>query len=82
MKNCVMNTNIDLKVVMDLSVFKTGGWNKFATHQSIFVEEFTDENGPWLLIGIPRRDPFLVTQYLERHSLISDQHVKYFDVTS
>ena len=35
-----------------------------------------DENEPWLLIGIPSRDPFLVTQYLERHSVSSDQHVK------
>ena len=29
-----------------------------------------------LLIGIPSRDPFLVTQYLERHSVSSDQHMK------
>ena len=37
MKNFVMNAKIDPKFVMDLSVFKTGGWNKFATHQSILV---------------------------------------------
>ena len=30
----------------------------------------------WLLIGIPNRDPPFVTQYLERHSAISDQHMK------
>ena len=35
-----------------------------------------DENEPWLLIGIPNRDPFLVTQYLVRHSASSDQHMK------
>ena len=29
-----------------------------------------------LLIGIPSRDPFFVTQYLERHSASSDQHMK------
>ena len=35
-----------------------------------------DENQPCLLIGIPSRDPFLVTQYLERYSVSSDQHMK------
>ena len=47
-----------------------------ATHQSEFVDEFIDENEPWLFIGIPSRDPFFVTQYLERHSVSSDQHMK------
>ena len=32
-----------------------------------------DENEPWLLIEIPSRDPFLVTQYLERHSESSER---------
>ena len=27
MKNFVMNAKIDPKVVMDLSIFKMGGWN-------------------------------------------------------
>ena len=40
------------------------------------LEEFVDKNEPWLLIGIPSRDPFLVSQYLERHSVSSDQHMK------
>ena len=40
------------------------------------LEEFVDENEPWLLIGIPSRDPFLVTENLERHSVSSDQHMK------
>ena len=40
------------------------------------LEEFIDENEPWLLIRIPSRDPFLVAQYLERHSVSSDQHIK------
>ena len=41
------------------------------------LEEFIDENEPWLLsIKIPSGDLFLVTQYLERHSVSSDQHVK------
>ena len=40
------------------------------------LEEFIDKNEPWLLIGIPCRDPFLVTQYLERHTESSDQHMK------
>ena len=40
------------------------------------LEEFIDENEPSLLIGIPSRDPFLVAQYLERHSVSTDQHTK------
>ena len=40
------------------------------------LEEFIDEDEPWLLIGIPSRNPFFVTQYLERHSVNSDQHMK------
>ena len=40
------------------------------------LEEFIDENEAWLLIGTPSRDPFLVTQYLERHSASSDQQMK------
>ena len=40
------------------------------------LEEFTDENEPWLLIGIPNRDPFFLTHYLERRSVSLDQHVK------
>ena len=36
------------------------------------MEEFIDENEPWLLIGVPSRDPFIVAQYLERHSVSSD----------
>ena len=39
------------------------------------LEEFIYENEPWLLI-VPSRDPFLVTQYLERHSESTDQHTK------
>ena len=66
-KNFVMNATIDPNVVMDLSMFKIGGWNSFRPSNQNLLEEFIDENEPWLLIGIPTRDPFLVTQYLERH---------------
>ena len=41
-------------------------------------EQFFDKKESWLLIGIPSRDPFLVTQYLERHTESPDQHVKKF----
>ena len=58
----VTNEQIDSKVVQP-------------SNQTL-LEEFIDENEPWLLIGIPSRDPSLVTQYLERHSAISDQHMK------
>ena len=68
-KNFVMNAKIDPKVVMDLSILKIGGWNSLQPINQHWSEEFTDENEPWLLIGIPSRDPFLVTQYLERDTL-------------
>ena len=42
------------------------------------LENFIDENEPWLLIGIPNTDPFFATQYLERHSASSDQRMKKF----
>ena len=66
-KHFVINAQIDLKVVMDLSIFKIGGWNSLRPFHQKLLEEFIDENEPWLLIGIPSRDPFIVTQYLERH---------------
>ena len=64
--NFVMDAKIDPKVVMDLSIFKIGGWNSLQPSNQNLLEEFTDKNELWLLIGIPSRDPFLVTQYLER----------------
>ena len=33
------------------------------------LEEFVDDKEPWLLIGIPCRDPLQVTQHFERHSV-------------
>ena len=75
-QNFVMKAQIDPNVVMDLSIFKIGGWNSLQPINQNLFEEFIDENEPWLLIGIPSRDPFLVTQYLERHSVSSDQHIK------
>ena len=63
-KNSVMNAEIDPKVVSLQPI-----------HQNL-LEEFSDVNEPWLLIGIPSRDPFFVTQYLARHSVSSDQHTK------
>ena len=71
-----MNAKIDPKVVMDLSIFSIGGWNSLQPINQKLLEEFIDENEPWLLIGIPSRDPFLVTQYLERHSVSSDHHME------
>ena len=75
-KNFVMNAKIDPKVVMDLSLFKIGGWNSLHSINQNLVEDFLDENEPRLLIGIPSRDRFLVTRHLERHSVSSDQHMK------
>ena len=76
-KNSVMHANIDPKVVMDLSMFKIGGWNNLQPSNQILLEDFIYENEPWLLIGIPNRDPFFVTRYLERLcSVSSHQHMK------
>ena len=75
-KNFAMNGKIDPKVMMDLSIFKIGGRNRLQHINQKLLEEFIDENEPWLLIGIPTRNPFLVTQYLARHSVSSDQHMK------
>ena len=58
------------------SLFKIGGWNSLQSINQNLSEEFIDENAPWLLIGIPSRNPFFVTQYLERHSVSSDRHMK------
>ena len=60
-KNSVMDAKIDPKVVMDLSIFKIGGWNSLQPINQKLLEEFVDENEPWLLIGIQSRDPFFVT---------------------
>ena len=75
-KNFVMDAKIDPEVVMDLSIFKIGGLNSLQPINQNLLEEFIGENELRLLIGIPSRDPFLVTQYLERHAGSSDQHMK------
>ena len=58
-KNFVMDANTDPKVVMDLSIFKIGGWNSLQPSNQNLLAKFVDENEPWLLVGIPSRDPFL-----------------------
>ena len=54
-KNFVINAKIDPKVVMDLSMFKIGGWISLQPINQKLLEEFMDEKEPWLLIGIPSR---------------------------
>ena len=41
-----------------------------ATLNQNLLEEFVDENEPWLLIGIPRRDPFFVSEFRSAHEEI------------
>ena len=74
-KNFVSDSKIDPKVVMDLSIFKIGGWNGLQSINQNLSEEFLDENAPWLWIRISSRGSFFVTQYLERHSVSSDRHM-------
>ena len=75
-KNFVMDAKIGPKVVMVMSIIKLGGLNSLQPINQKLLEEFIDENEPWLLIGIPSIDPFFVTQYLEGHSVRTDQHMK------
>ena len=75
-KNFVMDAKIDPKVVMDLSIIKIGGWNSLQPINQNLLGGFIDQNEPWWLIGIPSRDSFFVTQYLERHLASSDPHMK------
>ena len=56
--------------------YKVGGWNSLQPTYRKLLEEFIDKNEPWLLIGVPNRESFFVTLYLERHSVSSDQHMK------
>ena len=63
-ENLVMNAKIDPKGVRDLFIYKVGGRN------------ILQPSNRKLLIRIPSRDSFLVTQYLERHSVSSDRHMK------
>ena len=55
-KNFVLDATIDPKVVMDLSMFKIGGWNSLQPVIQKLLVEFLDENEPWLLIRIPSKD--------------------------
>ena len=75
-KNFVMDAKIDPKVVMDLSIFNIGGWNSLQPNNRKLLEEVIDKNEPWLLIGIPSRDSFLMIEYSEPHLVSSDQHMK------
>ena len=38
-----MDIKIDPKVVIDLSIFKIGGWNHLQTNSQTLLEEFMDE---------------------------------------
>ena len=60
----------------DVQISALRGWNSLQPMNQNLLEEFIDKSEPWLLIGIPSRDPFFVTQFLERHSVSSDQHMK------
>ena len=48
----------------------------FSTVLQNLLGEFRDEKEPWLLTGIPNRDPIFCEQYWERHSVSSDHYMK------
>ena len=56
-KNFVMGAKIDPKVVMDLSIFKIGGWNLLQPGIRKLLEEGVEENDSQLLsMKIPSGD--------------------------
>ena len=71
-----MDAKIDPKVVMDLSIFGSGGWNELQPIDQKSLGKIIEENISQLLIGIPSRDPFFVTHYLEKRSENSDEQRK------
>ena len=73
-KNFVMGAKIDPKVVMDLSKFKIGGWSILQPSNRRSLEEFIDENEPWLWIRSPSK--FLRTQCMEQRLGRTDLNVK------
>ena len=74
-KNFVMDAKIDPKVVMDLSIFKIGEWNMLQPSNRKSLEEFIDENEPWLTIGIPSKDLFFRIQCMEQNFVRTDLNV-------
>ena len=82
-QNGVMNEILAKNFVMDAKSIRRLGWicpysklvDGTVCNPSI-KNCCKSENEPWLLIVTPSRDPFLVTQYLERHSVSQDQHMK------
>ena len=82
MKNFVVDATIDPKVVMDLSIFKIGVRNSLQPISQNLLEKFVDKNEPWLLIGIPSRDPFLVTHSTWKDTLRVQIKHEEIDVTS
>ena len=71
-----MDAKIDPKVVMDLSVFKSGRWNILQPSNRKLSEEFIHENEPRLSIRIPSRGSFFTIQYLERPLVCDNRNVK------
>ena len=75
-KNFVMGAKIDPKVVMDLSIFKIGGWNSLQPINQKLTEECINENEPRLSIRIQSRVSFFMIQYLEQPSVCDILNVK------
>ena len=61
----MMDAKIDLKIVMDLSIFKIGGRNILQPRDRELSEE-----------GIPSAGLFLTIQHLERQLMCDDPNVK------
>ena len=75
-KNFVMGAKTDPKVVMDLSVFKIGGWNVLQSSNRKLSEECINENESRLSIRVPSRDSFFMMHYLEQPFVCDNRNVK------
>ena len=60
-----MDAKIDPKVVMDLSIFKIGGWSELQPSDHKSLEKFTEENMPQLLVGFLKQRSILCYTILE-----------------
>ena len=72
-QNFVMGAKIDPKVVMDLSIFKIGGWNILQfSNRKLLEESYEEENYRCCLMGVLSRGSFLVMNYVKELTLLRE----------
>ena len=71
-----MNVTIGSKFVMGLSILKISGWNNLQPNNHIYWRSLSMRMTRGCWSEFKTEIPSFVAQYLQRHSVISDQHVK------